>query len=122
MSYDLRLAVKVEGGGDLYAVIAQPEYRNPTYNLGEMFRACTGWDYTQGDYYKVADVLPLINKGIEELENHPTQYRRYEPPNGWGSVEGALKALKSLKQCIEDTVEGGWSWNKIPPDMLYVAW
>ncbi len=45
MSYDLRVAVKVEGC-DKYANIAEPEYAHPTYNLGDMFRACTEWDYT----------------------------------------------------------------------------
>lgn len=46
MSYDLRIAVKVDGC-DKFAQIAEPEYSNPTYNLGKMFRACTGWDYKQ---------------------------------------------------------------------------
>ena len=41
MSYDLRIAVKVDGC-DKFAQIAEPEYRSPTYNLGKMFRACTG--------------------------------------------------------------------------------
>lgn len=42
MSYDLRVAVKVQGC-DKYADIAEPEYANPTYNLGDMFRACMDW-------------------------------------------------------------------------------
>ena len=46
MSYDLRIAVKVDGC-DKFAGIAEPEYSSPTYNLGKMFRACTGWDYKQ---------------------------------------------------------------------------
>lgn len=53
MSYDLRLAVKVEGTKDLYAVIAEPEYDSPTYNIGEMFRACMGWDFEQGKRNRV---------------------------------------------------------------------
>ena len=51
MSYDLRIAVKVDGC-DKFAQIAEPEYSSPTYNLGKMFRACTGWDYKQGEYYR----------------------------------------------------------------------
>ena len=42
MSYDLRVCVKIEGC-DKYANIAMPEYDSPTYNLGAMFRACTGF-------------------------------------------------------------------------------
>ena len=66
MSYDLRIAVKVAGvpknEPDLYVVIAEPELSNPTYNLGEMFRACTGWDYDQGEFYKVSDVYENIKR------------------------------------------------------------
>ena len=62
MSYDLRIAVKVDGC-DKFAEIAEPEYSSPTYNLGKMFRACTGWDYKQGEYYKCSDVIGNIEKG-----------------------------------------------------------
>lgn len=66
MSYDLRIAVKVKDT-DIYAVIAEPEYSSPTYNIGKMFRKATGWDFTQGEWYKVSEVLPLIEHGIHEL-------------------------------------------------------
>lgn len=64
MSYDLRIAVKVDGC-DKFAGIAEPEYSSPTYNLGKMFRACTGWDYKQGEYYRCSEVIGNIKKGIE---------------------------------------------------------
>ena len=47
MSYDIRLGVKVEGGDNLFAVIAEPRLDSPTYNLGTMFRECTSWDFEQ---------------------------------------------------------------------------
>ena len=37
MSYDLRIAVKVDGC-DKFAEIAEPEYSSPAYNLGKMYR------------------------------------------------------------------------------------
>lgn len=52
MSYDLRIAVKVDGC-DKFAEIAEPEHSSPTYNLGKMFRACTEWDYKQGGVLQV---------------------------------------------------------------------
>lgn len=61
MSYDLRIAVKVDGC-DKFAGIAEPEYSSPTYNLGKMFRACTGWDYKQGEYYRCSEVIGNIKK------------------------------------------------------------
>ena len=49
MSYDLRIGVTVEGT-DIIAVIAQPDKHSPTYNLGTMFRKCTGWDFEQSKW------------------------------------------------------------------------
>lgn len=123
MSYDLRIGVKVEGAQDLYAVIAEPEFSSPTYNLRKMFVACMGWDYEQGKWYKVTDVLPMIQHGIKELKFHHSKYRKYDAPNGWGTVESALKALESLEQCIRDNSEGAsTTWNAIPIELMYMRW
>lgn len=115
MSYDLRVAVKVEGC-DKYADIAEPEYANPTYNLGDMFRACMGWDYEQGKYYKCDFVMPKVEHGIEELKHNREKYEKYNPSNGWGSIDSAIRDLESLRACIYEQVE------EIPLNCLYMCW
>ena len=123
MSYDLRLAVKVAGAEDLYAVIDEPELASPTYNLGTMFRVCMGWDFEQGKWYNAAEVLPFIQHGINELKFNEPAYRKYNPDNGWGSTSSALNALQSLEECIRKNIPGNiWSWNEIPLELLYVSW
>ena len=123
MSYDIRLGVKVAGAENLYAVIDEPELCSPTYNLGEMFHKCTGWDFEQGEWYKVTDVLPMIQHGINELSFHPKAYKKYNAPNGWGTVESALEALKSMEKCIRDNSEdASTTWNEIPLDAMYIRW
>lgn len=123
MSYDLRIGVKVEGT-DIIAVIAEPSVNSPTYNLGTMFRKCTGWDFKQSEWYSVAAVYPLIQRGLAELIAYPEKYRKYEPDNGWGTVESAVHALESLKQCIDEVEDPhSWTgWNTIPKEHLWVAW
>lgn len=115
MSYDLRFAVKIDGT-DIFAQVGTPEYDTPTYNLGEMFRVCTGWDFEQGTFYKCSDVMPLIERGIRELEENPKKYKKYNPPNGWGDLEGALRVLRSLREGIYELAEN------VPIEHLYVAW
>lgn len=123
MSYDLIIGVKVDGAQDLYAVIAEPELSSPTYNLQNMLVACMGWDYEQGQWYNVADVLPKIQHGIKELCLHASKYEKYNAPNGYGTVEGALKALKSLEKCIRDnSAEASNTWNEIPLELMYMRW
>lgn len=123
MSYDIRIGVKIEGYND-YAVIAEPEYASPTYNLREMFVACMNWDYEQGEWYKVSDVYEKIKRGVYELTFNEKAYRKYNPDNGWGDTESALEALKSLLDCI-DSIEDpdSWEgWNTIPKAYLYMRW
>lgn len=126
MSYDLRIAVKVEGAekGNEFAVIAEPRLSNPTYNIGEMFRRCMGWDFVQDEYYKVSEVYQNIVRGIINLTEHEREFEQYNSPNGWGTTVTALNALKSLKECIDDIEDpDGWiGWNTFPKAMLYVSW
>lgn len=115
MSYDIRIGVKVEGLGQIVEC-GMPRLDEPTYNLGAMFRACTGWDFKQGEWYKCSDVFENINHGIAELAGYPKKYLKYEPDNGWGNVNDALRVLESLRECIEDR-----EW-EIPLEYLWVKW
>lgn len=115
MSYDLRIKVKIEGC-DKYAVIACPDYDSPTYNLGKMFRACMNWDYEQGELYRCSDIIDNVCRGISELKVNKEKYEIYNPPNGWGSIDSALKTLESLWECIYEQAE------EIPIEYLYMSW
>lgn len=123
MSYDIRIGVKVEGT-DIIAVIDEPEYSSPTYNIGDMFRACTGWDFEQGEWYRVSEVWPKIEHGITELRMHPGKYRKYNASNGWGDTSSALEALESLSKCISENVGEAYQykWQSIPAEHLWVRW
>lgn len=122
MSYDIRFGVKVEGMNGYIAVIDEPEYDSPTYNLRDMFVACMDWDYEQGVWYNCAEVFPKIRHGQEELTAHPKKYTKYNAPNGWGTVDSAKKCLDSLVQKIGEIVSGNWSWNEIPLEHLWMRW
>lgn len=104
MSYDIRYGVKslkYNRHGERMAVVGRPEYDSPTYNLGKMFRVATGWDFEQGKWYRIEDVEPNISDGLRALMLHREMYRKYEPENGWGTVESAIKVLKGLLSDIE---------------------
>lgn len=115
MSYDIRINVKVEGCGE-YATIAFPEYDSPTYNLGEMFRACMDWDFSQSEYYPCDLVIEKVERGIRELRTNRKKYEKYNPSNGWGSLDDAIEALESLRKCIYEQAE------YIPMNCLYMNW
>lgn len=127
MSYNLRISVKVQDL-DRYVDIARPKYDNPTYNLGTMFRKCMDWDYSQSEedkngkwhtcYYRCDDVLKYVADGIYELIVNRKEYKQYELESGWGSLDDALEVLRSIRDCINETIEE----RNIPIEYLYFSW
>lgn len=115
MSYDIRIKVKAEGC-NVYPTISAPEFDSPTYNLRDMFVACMDWNYSQRKIYKCSEVIDKINKGITELRCNRTEYEKYNPINGWGSLDNALLVLSSLRDCIYEQTE------EIPIECLYMCW
>ena len=123
MSYDIRFGVKVEGAADVYAIIGQPEYASPTYNIREILVRCMDWDYEQGKWYRMDEVLPKIEDGIMELISNPHLYKLYEPENGWGSVESAKNCLGSIYKWFYPDNEWGRKWDEdIPLNCMYMKW
>lgn len=115
MSYDLRIGVKIYGT-DIITKIATPEYDQPTYNLRDMFVACMDWDYEQGKWYHCEEVINKVEHGIRELRTKRKKYIKYNPSNGWGDIDSALRSLESLRTCIYEKAE------VIPIEHLWMAW
>ena len=124
MSYDIRFAVKVADREDLYAVIGEPERSSPTYNIGSLLRKCMDWDFTQGEWYSVTEIIPHIERGIHELTFNQTKYKSLEPENGWGDCSTALEALMSIMAWLTEEWSGiKGSWNAdIPLECIYMSW
>ena len=122
MSYDIRFGVKVAGAPEgVYAGIGEPEYSSPTYNVSAIFRKSMGWDYEQGEWYPILEVMPKIERGIHELRFNAKEYKQYEPDNGWGSVGTALRAMQSILQWFDHDYINGWN-GEIPMDCIYMRW
>jgi len=100
MSYDISLKVKVEGV-DKYVECA--EGGNTTWNVRTLIEKSSGWSIQNCDNNGTAEALgKLIEKGICELENNPEQYKQYEAPNGWGTVESTLHFYKYLLEACKE--------------------
>lgn len=115
MSYDIRIKAKIEGCG-YYATVGVPEYDSPTYNLRDMFVACMDWDYKQGELYSCDFVIDRLSLGIFNLKTRPEYYEQYNPENGWGDIDSAIRALESAKNCIYECAKN------IPLWCLYFQW
>lgn len=122
MSYDIRFGVKVKGApDDVYAIIGHPDRDSPTYNNRPIFVKAMDWEYKQGDWYPMSEVLPKVERGIHELTFNQKAYKKLEPPNGWGGIESSLEALQSIMNWFNHPWERGWD-EDIPLDCIYMRW
>ncbi len=81
---------------------------NVTHNLGSMAVAA--------EIYKVlwrpeelfenptaADLIPLLEAGLERLKADPVYFKQYDASNGWGLYEDLVSFVEQyLKACRED--------------------
>lgn len=120
MSYDIKLLGKAcescgKGGEDWYVI-------DPTYNLTAIFDAAlTGEDLPNPDVSefqtvilreptsrprglrllnecRAEDTVEWLRKALGRLEDPEKQeaFKKLEPPNGWGTLPGAVEVVKEL--------------------------
>ena len=123
MSYDIRFGVKVEGTKDVYAIIGRPEYDSPTYNNRDIFVHSMDWDYKQGEWYSMNEVITKVERGIHELTFNEEEYKQYNPDNGWGGTQSALECLKSIYEYFYPQNIWNRRWDEdIPLECMYMRW
>ena len=52
----------------------------------------------------VKDIIPAIQRGYSELVIKPNKYKRFESPNGWGTVEGCRRFFKTILDEWDDFI------------------
>ena len=101
MSYDISFKVKYEGLNQ-YVCVGDC-YANTTYNVREMIVKSTGLDWVNcGNNGYCKDIIPKIEKGLNELKNNPEKYRKYEAKNGWGTVGSTACFFKDIIRAWND--------------------
>lgn len=99
MSYDMQLVINT--GGEHPARVT--ECRSPTYNLSEMFSLALGGPMREVlDGKKAHDVIGILEKATASMKRAPAKYKKLNPPNGWGSYEGALESLCWLLEMCKE--------------------
>jgi len=102
MSYDIFFRVKVEGI-DRYLSVGECN-ANITWNVKELIRQSSGWHIKNEEYNGfVKDLIPHIRKGLSRLEVYPEPYKKFESPNGWGTICGVIRFYKEII----------WAWERL---------
>ena len=94
MSYDTSMTIDT-GGSELATV---HEIGNCTSNVSGMWMLAIGEPLRDLDGRTGAELIPLLERAVSHIQ-HPDNaavYRGMEPPNGWGSHEGAALYLECI--------------------------
>lgn len=120
--------------GKTYEVDNENVYSaNITHNLGEMadragiyealwrpHRLMKEYDVPEGDYnaewdfedsvvITASDIIPILEKGLEDLKSRPEYFKEFDSPNGWGLyihfVPFVEKYLEACKEYPNSSVE-----------------
>lgn len=77
---------------------------NITHNLVTMAQAVDIYDCVWCSHDKRAyEIIEQLRTGIEKLRSNPELYKKYDPPNKWGSYDVFVPWLeKLLAACIEN--------------------
>ena len=80
---------------------------NITHNLGEMAEAAklydALWRPENLNITVASELIPILTKGLDELECFPETYSKFNPTNGWGDYKGFVKFVKEyLQACIDN--------------------
>lgn len=77
---------------------------NITHNLTEMADAAglykPLWRPDEMGITKAHQLIPILESGLKRLRRNPQKFRKYNPPNGWGTYESLVKFVANyLKAC-----------------------
>ena len=101
MSYDISFKVKVEGI-DQYVKVGDCD-ANITWNVRKIIEYSTGLEWkNEANNGLCIDVIPKIQKGLDELLVYPEKYKEYESPNGWGTVCGTINFFNRIIEAWHD--------------------
>jgi chromosome segregation ATPase len=88
---------------------------NITHNLNEMAKAAelyeVLWQPDKMGIASASQMIPLLEKGLKELEAKPAKYKTFNPSNGWGKYEDLVNfCYSTLQKCREfpDAVVEAW--------------
>lgn len=78
---------------------------NITHNLGGMAREAGIYEalWESEKFKTAAELVPIIRKGIAEMENDPERFKVHDAGNGWGTYDQFLPWLRNvLIACVEN--------------------
>jgi hypothetical protein len=88
---------------------SEVHFQNITHNLNMMAKEAGMykplWRPEEVGITKAAELTPYLEKGIADMKDNPSKYRKFDAKNGWGTYDDFLPWLEELLQASKDFPE-----------------
>lgn len=96
MSLDVHLKINEE---EVY-------WANITHNLNRMAEAAgiyqALWRPEEIGATHARDIIEIVETGLKKMALNPTEYKKYDSPNGWGTYHNFLPWVAEYLQACKD--------------------
>lgn len=59
-------------------------------------------EYEKNTEILAGEIIPILKKGLEDLQSRPNYFKQFDSPNGWGKYEHFVPFVKEyLRACIQ---------------------
>jgi hypothetical protein len=83
----------------IYEALWRPHRLKEGYNIPEEDHHAE-WEFEDNSITLAKEIIPLLEKGLADLNNRPEYFEKYNSPNGWGMYEHFVPFVeKYLEAC-----------------------
>lgn len=98
---------KMAAEAGIYEALWRPYRLDPNYNRDWDGDHELEWEFEENCTVIAESIIPIIEKGLQDMKEDPDYYKLFDSPNGWGTyedfvpfVEEYLEALQTLPKAI----------------------
>jgi hypothetical protein len=99
---------KMANEAGIYEALWRPYQLKEGYNIPEDDHDAE-YDFEENNPVRGYEIIPVIEKGLEDMIARPAHYKTFDSPNGWGLYKNFVpfieKYLEALKEYPESFVE-----------------
>jgi len=95
---------KMAGEAGLYEALWRPHRLKEGYNIPEDDHQAE-YKFEEENLVRAYEIIPIIEKGLEDMLARPKHYETFNSPNGWGMYEHFIPFIEQYLEALKEYPE-----------------
>ena len=95
---------KMAGEAGLYKALWRPYQLKEGYNIPEDDYQAE-YKFEEENLVRAYEIIPIIEKGLEDMLARPKHYETFNSPNGWGMYEHFIPFIEQYLEALKEYPE-----------------